>query len=134
MGTPLSPQALSFIREKVWAHIATVMKDGSPQVTPVWIETDGENLLVNTATGRLKTRNMERNPNVALSIMGMEDPYHCLFVRGVVKKITTEGANDQISRMALKYTGNANYQGFREGETRVIIVIEPLKVRERGLG
>ena len=133
MGVPLSPEVQAFLGEKVFAHVATVMKDGSPQVTPVWVETDGQDILINSAYPRLKVRNMRRDGRIALSIMDLDDSQRCLFVRGVVKEITEEGANDHINRLSLKYTGNAVYRGFREDETRMTIRIEPLKVHERGI-
>ena len=131
MGVPLSQAAQDFLHEQVYAHIATLMRDGSPQVTPLWVETDGTDILINTATGRLKTRNMERDDRVALSVMGMENPFRCLWVRGRVKEIKPD--NDLIDRLSLKYTGNASYQGHREGETRVTVRIEPEHVAQRGL-
>jgi Tfp pilus assembly protein PilZ len=76
---------------------------------------------------------MLRDGRVALSIMGLENSRKNLFVRGQVKQITPDGAIDQINGLSLKYTGNPSYQGFREGETRMLIRIEPLRVRERGL-
>jgi PPOX class probable F420-dependent enzyme len=133
MGGALSPLAVKFLGEPVLAHVATLMKDGSPQVTPVWVETDGTDILINSSEPRLKTQNMLRDGRVALSIMGLQSSRKNLFVRGRVKEITAEGAIDQINGLSLKYTGNPNYQGFREGETRMLIRIEPLRVRERGL-
>jgi PPOX class probable F420-dependent enzyme len=133
MGVELSPLAIAFLAEPVLAHVATLMKDGSPQVTPVWVETDGADILINSSEPRLKTQNMLRDGRVALSIMGLESSRKNLFVRGWVKEITAEGAIDQINGLSLKYTGKAEYGGFREGETRMLIRIEPLRVRERGL-
>jgi PPOX class probable F420-dependent enzyme len=133
MSVELSPLAIAFLGEKVLAHVATLMKDGSPQVTPVWVETDGTDILINSSEPRLKTQNMLRDGRVALSIMGLENSRKNLFVRGRVKEITAEGAINQINGLSLKYTGNAEYGGFREGETRMLIRIEPLRVRERGL-
>jgi PPOX class probable F420-dependent enzyme len=133
MGIALSPQAQALFAEKVFAHVATLMKDGSPQVTPVWVETDGTDIVINSANPGLKVRNLRRDSRVALSIMGLEDPQRCLFVRGRMREITVEGALDQISRLSAKYTGNPAYQGFREGETRMTIRIEPQKVLESRL-
>jgi len=131
MGVPLSKQAQDFLHEQVYAHIATVMRDGSPQVTPLWVETDGASLLINTATGRLKTKNMERDGRVAMSVMGLESAYRCLWVRGRVTEIKPD--NELIDALSLKYTGNPQYQGYREGVTRVTIRIEPEHVAQRGL-
>jgi len=130
MAAPLSPEAKTFLKEVVYAHLATLMKDGSPQVTPVWVDTDGTNILINTAVGRVKMDNMERNARVALSIMGMENAYRCLFVRGRVKEIAPDEGNRHISSLSKRYTGNDRYQG-RPGETRMRVVIEPLHVTER---
>ncbi len=132
MGVQLSELAKAFLAEKVLAHVATLMKDGSPQVTPVWVETDGTDILINSAEPRLKTQNLMRDGRVGLSIMG-ENTRRNMFVRGRVTEITVDGAVDQINRLSLKYTGNPDYQGFRDGETRMVIRIEPLRVRERGL-
>ncbi|MEX2598506.1 MAG: PPOX class F420-dependent oxidoreductase [Dehalococcoidia bacterium] len=133
MGTPLSPAAQAFLKEKVWAHVATLMKNGTPQVTPVWVDTEDGNILINTAYPRLKARNIERDKRVALSVMGMDDPMRYLSVRGTVKEMRTTTANDDIDRLSLKYTGNPKYQGHRDGETRVTVIIEPTHVVERRL-
>jgi PPOX class probable F420-dependent enzyme len=130
MAVPLTPEAIAFLNEKVIAHVATLMKDGSPQVTPVWVETDGTHILVNTSNDRLKWRNLTRDPRIALSIMG-ESSRRTMTVRGRVVDITTEGAIDQINRLSLKYTGNPQYQGFRDGSERVLVRIEPLSFRAR---
>lgn len=132
MGVPLSPPVQRFLGEKVIAHLSTLMQDGSPQVTPVWVETDGENILVNTAAGRLKATNMQRDGRVALSIMGLGNPNRALYVRGQVKEIAAQGANEQIDRLAAKYTGSTTYR-LRAGEQRLKVVIEPLRVRAKGV-
>ena len=133
MTAPLSAEAVAFLHEKVYAHVATLMPDGSPQVTPVWVDTDGSNIIINTATGRLKTTNLQRDSRVALSIMGMESAYRALWVRGRVAEITTEGANDHVDRLSAKYTGNPTYGGHRPGEARLKVVITPLRVAGRGI-
>ena len=129
---PLSPAAQAFLREKVYAHLATLMKGGAPQVTPVWVDTDGANILINSAMGRVKVDNMERDARVALSVMGADNAYRCLYVRGRVKEIARDEDNEHINSLSRRYTSNERYRG-REDETRVRIVIEPLQVTERGL-
>ena len=131
MGVSLSPKVQAFLNEKVYAHLATLMKDGSPQVTPVWVDTDGTYIRVNTAEGRVKTGNMRRDSRVALSVMGMEDAYRCVYVRGRVEEITTEGANEHIDALSLAYTGNPVYAGHARGEKRLKVLIEPIHVTER---
>lgn len=111
------------------AHFITLMKDGSPQVTPLWIDHDGENILVNTAEGRQKPKNLRRDPRVAVSVVAQDNPYHTLQVRGRVKDWKTgEEAWQHIDKMANKYMGGANYPR-REGEERILLVIEPESVR-----
>ena len=125
METKLPAKAVELLRKPVLAHIATVMRDGSPQVTPVWVDTDGQYILVNTAEGRVKTRNVKRNPHVALSAVDPASPLAgSLMVRGTVVEITTDGADDHISFLARKYTGAERYSN-RSGEVRVILKIRP---------
>jgi hypothetical protein len=81
----------------------------------------------------LKTRNMKRDGRVALSIMGMDNPRRYLAVRGIVKDMRTDGTNADIDRLSLKYTGKANYEGHRAGQARVTVIIEPIRIAERGL-
>jgi PPOX class probable F420-dependent enzyme len=132
MGVELSAAAKEFLGEKVFAHVATLMEDGSPQATVVWVETDGTDILFNSARPRQKTRNMMREPRIAMSIMGMENSRRNLYVRGVVKEITAEGANDQATRLSVKYRNRTPYP-FVEGEQRLTIRVEPISVHERNL-
>ncbi len=120
----LPEKAKKLIEGKNFANIATIMKDGSPQVTTVWVDHEGDNVLVNTTTGRLKTQNIKRDPRVALSIFSMEDPYDAVYIRGMVKEIITQGAEQHIDKLSRKYTG-ANY---RQHGDRIIIKIEPSRV------
>lgn len=111
--------------KKAYAHLATTMADGSPQVTPVWFEYDGEVIIVNSAIGRTKDRNMKRDARVALSIQDPDNPYRYLQIRGMVVEITTDGADASIDRLALKYLGQERYPGRRLGEVRVVYKIQP---------
>lgn len=123
----LPQKAIELLRQPVIAHIATVMGDGTPQVTPVWVDTDGEHLLINTAEGRLKTRNVRRNPHVAVSVVDPQDSYRgSLVVRGQVVEVTTQGAEAHIDKLSLKYNGRS--YTHRPGEMRVILKIKPEKV------
>ncbi len=128
----LSNDLKNFIEEKHLAHFVTLMKDGSPQVTPVWVDHDGTHVLINTAEGRQKPRNLARNPAVALSIAPDEAPYRYVQIRGTVVEITREGAWDHICKMSEKYTGNPQYGGNPE-EQRIIIKILPEHINGRGL-
>jgi len=104
------------------AHFSSLLPDGSPHVVPVWIDFDGTHLLVNTASGRRKTRNVRRDPRVALSMTDPDDPYRYLGVRGEVVEVTTEGAVSHIDELARRYMGVEEYPnlGDEQGE-RVLI-------------
>jgi PPOX class probable F420-dependent enzyme len=115
-------------QKKAFAHLATLMADGSPQVTPVWVDFDGSHVLVNSARGRLKDKNMELHREVALSVQDPENPYRYLGVRGKVVEITEQGADEHIDKLAKKYLGADKYPGHRPGEVRRIYKIEPLIV------
>ena len=104
---------------KAFAYLATVMKDGSPQVTPVWFNFDGEFLMINSAEGRVKDKNMRSHPNVALTIQDPGDPYRYLQVRGRVIDFTHEGADAHIDALSLKYTGRPQYQWRNDKEKRM---------------
>ncbi len=108
---------------KAFAFLSTLMKDGSPQVTPVWFSWDGEYLLVNSAKGRVKDRNMRRNAYVALAIVDPRDMGCYLQIRGIVVEITTEGAWEHANQLAMKYTGQP-WDGD-PGQVRVIYRIKP---------
>jgi PPOX class probable F420-dependent enzyme len=107
------------LSQKGFAHLATLNADGSPQSTPVWIDTDGIHVLVNSVKGRRKDRNMRERGRVALSITDPENPYSYLEIRGEVVEITEEGAEAHIDKLAERYPFR------REGEVRVIYKIRP---------
>jgi PPOX class probable F420-dependent enzyme len=115
-----------------FAHLATTMRDGRPQVTPVWIDFDGTHILVNSATGRVKDKNLRRDKRVALSILDPDNPYRYLAILGEVVEITQAGANEHIDRLAKKYLGKEKYPYHRPGEARVIYKIRPDKVSTHG--
>jgi PPOX class probable F420-dependent enzyme len=115
-------------QKKTFAQLATIMRDGSPQVTPVWWEFDGKHVVINSAKGRTKDLNMRRNPNVAISIQDPENPYRHLSVKGTVVEITENGADAHIDKLAKKYIGRDVYPNRRPGEVRVIYRILPEKI------
>ncbi len=111
--------------KKSFAHLATLMRDGSPQVTPVWLDyTDGM-IRVNTARGRVKDRNLKVGSRVALSIQDPENPYRYVQIRGKVAKETEQGADAHIDSLAKKYMGVDSYPFRNAAEKRVIYFIEP---------
>lgn len=117
---------------RAFAFLATTMKDGAPQVTPVWFNTDGSYLLINSARGRSKDRNMRRSPKVALAIADPKNPYRYMQIRGTIVEITEEGASEHINALSGKYTGNFQYQGRQAGEQRVKYKIQVEKVNTMG--
>ena len=123
---------LDLFEKRAFANLATLMPDGTPQVTPVWVDFDGTYIIVNTAKGRVKDRNMRGNPAVSVSIMDPENPYRYLEVRGHVAEITENGADEQIDRMAKKYMGVDTYPNRSESEVRVIFKIKPEKTSSMG--
>lgn len=118
---------LDLFGKRAFAHLATLMPDGSPQVTPVWVDYDGEYILINTARGRQKERNVQNDSRIALCISDPENPYRYLEVRGRVVEITAEGADAHIDRMAQKYTGQERFLWHVPGEVRVLLKIKPEK-------
>jgi PPOX class probable F420-dependent enzyme len=127
------PEAYADIFEKkAFAHLSTLMPDGSPQTSPVWIEHKDGKLYVNSAKGRLKDTNIERDPRVAVSVSDPDNPYRCLMIRGKVVQITTDGADDHIDSLAKKYLNQDKYPFRQPNEQRVIYVMEPTVVAKMG--
>lgn len=113
---------------KAFGSLATLMNDGSPQLTPVWFNTDGTHILINSAKGRVKDRNMRRDPRVSLVIIDPDDPYRYIQIRGKVVGITTLGAREHIDRLSKKYTGRDKYTSGSADEIRVTYKILPERV------
>jgi PPOX class probable F420-dependent enzyme len=118
--------------KKAFANLGTLNSDGSPQVTPVWVDYDGKHVRVNSARGRVKDRNIARDPRVSLSIQDPENPYRYLEIRGKVVEATEKGADDHINSLAKKYLGKDVYPFRQPGEKRVIYKIEPHKFSAMG--
>jgi len=117
---------------KNFAHIATSMPDGSPQSTPVWIDFDGTYVVFNTANGRQKARNLDRDGRVAISVHDHANPYRYIQIRGVVHSKSTEGADAHIDAMAKKYLDQDKYPFRSASEQRVIYRIVPEHVQVSG--
>ena len=118
--------------KKAIAGLATLMPDGSPQVTPVWFDYDGGHIRVNTAKGRVKARNMEQGSKVALSIVDPDNAYRYIQVRGTVTAVTEQGAADHIDGLAKKYLGKDKYPWHQPGDVRVLYEITPGSVSGMG--
>ncbi len=115
--------------KKAFAHVATLGSDGAPQVTPVWVDFDGTNVLFNTAKGRVKVRNLREDPRVALSIQDPENPYRYVQIRGRIVESTEKGADAHIDKLAKKYLGKDTYPFRQPGEVRIIYKIRPERVQ-----
>jgi len=118
--------------KKSFVHLATNMSDGSPQVSPVWVDFEDDHIVVNSAKGRVKDRNMRNDDRVALSATDPDNPYRALMIRGRVSNITEEGADEHIDRLAKKYLDEDKYPFRAPDEVRVKYYIEPLKVATMG--
>lgn len=130
----LSLGGIKFLQEKQIAHFVTLMPNGSPQVTLVWVdvEPDGSHVLVNTSDSRVKMRNVGRDPRVAVSVVDSEDTHRFAIVRGKVVERIHEGADAHVDKLTQKYTGRETHER-RPGDPRVILRIKPEYVLERGL-
>lgn len=131
--TVISNEFLDLLTEKrAIASLATIMPDGSPQVTPVWFDYEGGFVRVNTAKGRVKARNMKEGAAVALSIMDPDNAYRYLQIRGRVRRVIETGADRHIDALAKKYLGKDKYPFARPGEVRVMYEIEPRAAHAMG--
>jgi PPOX class probable F420-dependent enzyme len=120
------------VQKKAFAHLATLMKDGSPQVTPVWFDYANGRVRVNSAKGRVKTRNMTVGAQVALSILDPDNAYRYIQIRGRVVRVTEDGAEAHIDGLAHKYLGKDKYPFGQPGDVRVLFEIEPAKINTMG--
>jgi PPOX class probable F420-dependent enzyme len=123
MNFPTDFQDLLSEHSKALLYLATTMPDGSPQVTPVWFDTDGEHILINTNQGRVKDKNMKARPKVAMTIQDPGDPYRYLGIRGEVVGYTTEGADEHIHKLSLRYKDEPWKP--RKDQRRIIFRIKP---------
>lgn len=132
MAETIPEQYRDLFTKKAFAHLGTVMPDGTPQVTPVWCDFDGTYIRVNTAKGRVKDRNMRRNKKIAVTVTDPDNPYRYLAVRGEVEEITEQGADAHIDLLAKKYLGKDKYPFRQPGEVRVLYKIRPEKISTMG--
>jgi PPOX class probable F420-dependent enzyme len=119
-------------QKKVIANLATVMPDGSPQVTPVWFDYEGGIVRVNSAKGRVKSRNMTEGARVALSLVDPDNPYRYIQIRGRVARVAEQGAATHINSLTQKYLGKDKYPYSQPGEVRLIFEIEPTSTQANG--
>jgi PPOX class probable F420-dependent enzyme len=128
----ITEQVARLFQEKNFAFVSTLMKDGSPQITPTWVDIEKNNeytILVNTAEGRIKHKNLARDPRLAISVVNGGNPYEMVTIQGkVTEQITQAAAEEHIDKLAKKYLGVDKYPGRSPGEKRVILKIKPGKV------
>ena len=133
MTAEISPAFQQLLREPSYCEIATVMPDGSPQITQVWVDTDGEHVLINTPQSSQKVRNVRRDPRVAVNVFDPGNQWRLGNVRGRVVDVTTEGADAHIDKLAKKYRGQDEYPYKDPNNPRVIMKIVPEMISEMGL-
>ncbi|MFP6594855.1 MAG: PPOX class F420-dependent oxidoreductase [Dehalococcoidia bacterium] len=122
----LTSEQIALLKETHLAQLVTLMADGSPQISPVWVDTDGTDVLINSALNRVKTNNIERDARVAVSVYDPANSYsRVVNIRGRVTAMIEEGADAHIDMLAKKYTGVDSYGGRNPAQTRVIIRIAP---------
>ena len=131
MSDVLTSASRAIINKKVLAHVATLGPSGEPHVTPVWIDLDGDDLIINTALGRAKARNLASDDRVAISLTDPDDAHTVIAIRGTVIGFTTDGADEAIDRLALKYLGLEHYPLRREGEIRVTVRIRTDRIAQQ---
>lgn len=132
MAVTIPEKYRDLFTKRAFAHLGTVMPDGSPHVTPVWCDYDGKHIRVNSAKGRIKDKNMRRNRKVAMTVTDPDNPYRYLAVRGEVEEITEEGADAHIDLLAKKYLGKEKYPYGQPGEIRVLYKIRPDRISIMG--
>jgi PPOX class probable F420-dependent enzyme len=129
MATTLTPEQRKFFEDANVGYLGTVMPDGSPHVTPVWVDVDEDGtILVNSSIGRVKEQNVRRDPRVSLAVADHGGSFAQVVVRGEVVEATEEGAEEHIHAVAGKYLGEPHYPWLQPGERRVIFRIRPDRV------
>ena len=126
----LSEKAKKIIDGKNFASVATLMPDGSPQVAPVWVDRDGDTIILNAARSRQRTKNLKKDPRVAISIFEQSNPYSNVSIRGKASEITEKGAEEHIDKMNMKYNGTPKYANHDPNDPRVIIRVEATKIHQ----
>ena len=124
----ISEPVVNIIKQRNFAFLATLSKDGSPQVTPTWIDIDDTTILINTAEGRIKQKNVSRDPRVSISLVDEENPYSMVTIKGRVIEQTNDGADKHIDKLAKKYLNIDKYPGHSSSLKRIILKIKPEKI------
>jgi PPOX class probable F420-dependent enzyme len=134
MAEKIEGRVAELLEGKNFAQVATTRQDGSPHVTPVWVDHDGEHVVFNTAEGRAWPANARRTGQVAINVLNHENPYEYVYIQGTVADDTTDGADEHIDKLAQKYMGVDEYPFRQEGEDRLIIKVAPDKITHNDPG
>jgi PPOX class probable F420-dependent enzyme len=128
MPEKIEGRVAELLEAKNFAQVATTRQDGSPHVTPVWVDHDGEHVVLNTAEGRDWPANARRSGKVAINVPNQDNPYEYVLIQGTVAEDTSDGADEHIDKLAKKYMDVDEYPFRKDGETRVILKIHPDKI------
>lgn len=132
MGVAIEGRSRELLKEPNFCFVATLRRDGTPHVALVWVDVDGDQVVLNSAKGRAWPTNLARDPRVTLAVANRENQYEYVSIRGRVAEETTDGADAHIDEMAKKYLGQDTYPFRQEGEERIIVRIEPERVNHYG--
>lgn len=132
MSVAIEGRSRELLQEPNFCFVATLRRDGTPHVALVWVDVDGDQVVLNSAKGRAWPANLARDPRVTLAVANRENQYEYVSIRGRVAEETTDGADAHIDEMAKKYLGQDTYPFRQEGEERIIVRIEPERVNHYG--
>ena len=132
MSATIEGRSEELLKDKNFCHVATLRADGSVHGVPVWVDVQNGRAVLNTAEGRAWPRNLQRDPRVTLTVQNMENPYEYVTIRGRVGERTTDGADEHIDALAMKYMGQESYPLRQPGEQRLIVRIDPEHVHVYG--
>ena len=134
MPESIEGRVAELLEAKNFAQVATTREDGSPHVTPVWVDHDGEHVVLNTAEGQAWPANARRTGKIAINVVNHENPYEYVYVQGTVAEDTTDGADEHLDKMAKKYMDVDEYPFRQDGEQRLIIKVAPDKITHNNPG